>query len=276
MVGQSRGTSPNDAVRQSADAIRRHWPATPTVGIILGTGLSQLADEVRADVVIPFDEIPTFPPTTALSHRGRLICGRIGNATTVVMDGRWHLYEGYDVETITLPVRMFGRLGVKQLIVSNASGGLNPQYRSGDIMVIDDHLDLTWRLPSPEETGSGTPRPIRVDRYYDEGLIRQVLGIARRRNISVQRGVYAALTGPNYETRAEYRMLRRLGADVVGMSTVPEAVAAASLGMRVLAMSVVTNVATPDSPIKTSAEDVVALAERAGGDLEKIVRSLLE
>lgn len=262
---------------EAAAAIQKRWLETPSTGVILGTGLGELADDLESEVTIPYSEIPHFPQSTALSHRGRLVCGRIGNTTVVVMDGRCHLYEGYAIEQITLPVHVFALLGVKQLIISNASGGLNPRFRSGDIMLLEDHLDLTGRYARTHETKPPVARPARhVDRYYDEGLIQQAMSIARRNGIAVQQGVYAALTGPSYETRSEYRMLRRLGADVVGMSTVPEAVTAATLGMRVLALSVVTNVATPDCPTKTNAEQVVADAKRAGNHLRSIVRAILE
>jgi purine-nucleoside phosphorylase len=262
---------------EAANAIRARWSKTPSTGIILGTGLGDLVNDVHTDVEIPYAELPHWPQSTALSHRGRLVCGRIGNTTAVVMDGRSHLYEGYAIGQITLPVQVFAQLGVKQLIISNASGGVNPQYSSGDIMLLEDHLDLTGRCARTYETQPPVARPARrIDRYYDEGLIQQVMSIARCNSIPVQQGVYAALTGPNYETRAEYRMLRRLGADVVGMSTVPEAVTAASLGMRVLALSVVTNVATPDCPTKTNAVQVVADAQRAGDNLRLIVRAILE
>jgi len=272
----SVGTNRTDAVYRAVATIRDRWPKTPTTGIILGTGLGDLAREVEVEAEIPYLDVPHFPRSTALSHRGRLICGQFGSRTAVVMDGRCHLYEGYSVEQIALPVKVLARLGVKQLIISNASGGLNPQYRSGDIVFLEDHLDFTWRFQTSQQTGIESPRAFRpVDCYYDEDLIEQALAIARRRDVPAHRGVYAGLTGPNYETRAEYRMLRRLGTDVVGMSTIPEAVAAASLDMQVLAMSVVTNVATPDCPSKTSAEQVVADARRAGGQLRDIVLELL-
>lgn len=266
----------NSRALDAANEVRRRWSQTPTAAIILGTGLGDLAKEVETYAEIPYAEIPHFPRSTALSHRGRLICGRIGNATVVVMDGRCHLYEGYSVEQVTLPVQVLAQLGVKRLIISNASGGMNPRYRSGDIVLLDDHLDLTWKFKPLPDSQVAVPRLARqIDRCYDESLIQQAFTIARRCDIPAHRGVYAALTGPNYETRAEYRMLRRLGADVVGMSTVPEAVAAASLKMRVLALSVVTNVATPDCPTKTSAEQVVADAKRAGHHLRNIVLALL-
>lgn len=272
----SVGTIRNTRACQSAEAIRSHWPDAPTTGIILGTGLGGLVEEVEAAATIPYAEIPNLPKTTALAHRGRLICGRIANETTVVMDGRCHMYEGYSVDQITLPIRVLAELGVQQLFISNASGGLNPRYRSGDIVLLDDHIDLTCRSWRIENARFDAPRPIaNAGRYYDEDLLRRALSIARRYDISAHRGVYAGLTGPNYETRAEYRMLRRLGADVVGMSTVPEVVAAAALGIRVMALSIVTNVATPDCPTKTSAEQVVADAERAGKHLREIVTALL-
>lgn len=272
----SVGTIQTEAVCNAAAAVRDRWTESPTTGIILGTGLGNLAQEVRVDTEIPYAAMPHFPRSTALSHRGRLLCGRLGNETVVIMDGRCHLYEGYSVDQITLPVKTLGHLGVKQLIISNASGGLNPRYCSGDIVFLEDHLDLTWSFSAFQQPDPECPRYCRrADCYYDDVLIERALATARRFDVPAHRGVYAALSGPNYETRAEYRMLRRLGADVVGMSTVPEAVAAVSCRMRVIAMSVVTNVANPDCPTKTSAENVVADAERAGGHLRDIVLALI-
>jgi purine-nucleoside phosphorylase len=280
---------------ESAAAIRRQWTERPHVGIILGTGLGNVAAQFEVECELAYETIPHFPRSTALSHQGRLVCGRLRGVPAVAMAGRCHLYEGYRVEQVTLPVRVMRALGVEMLIVSNASGGLNPRFRSGEIMAIDGHLDflshrgllgrgdpqdlvpaaLTERgfvaAASPPGVARRTPRT----ECYDAELVEQSLHIARREDFVVHRGVYVAVTGPNYETRAEYRMFRQLGGDAVGMSTVPECLTAAGLGMRVLALSMITNVAIPDAPQKTEAHDVVSLAARAEPNLCKIIRGIV-
>jgi len=278
---------PNDALEASA-AIRGRWTARPRVGLILGTGLGNLASHIDTEEAIEFEAIPHFPRSTALSHRGRLICGRLADRPVVVMEGRWHYYEGHSIDRLTLPVYVMRALGIELLILSNASGGLNPQFASGDVMIIQNHINLMFGRQAssfnPEPVGDGrfrerldSPRPSPTGSGlnevcpYDPALIEQALAISRRENFVAHRGVYVAMTGPTYETRAEYRFLRRIGGDVVGMSTVPEALAAARCGIRTLALSTVTNVARPDNPQVVSAEEVVAAAERAEPNLRKIV-----
>ncbi|MBC8868462.1 MAG: purine-nucleoside phosphorylase [Planctomycetes bacterium] len=265
---------PDEALEASA-AIRRRWDARPVAGLILGTGLGNVASYIETDATIDFEAIPHFPRSTALSHRGRLVCGRLGDTPLVVMEGRWHYYEGHSIDRLTLPVYVMRALGVELLILSNASGGLNPRFASGDVMVIEDHINLMFWKQAPrmekESDSSRQPAP----HPYDRALIEQALAISRRENFVAHRGVYVAMTGPSYETRAEYRFLRRIGADVVGMSTVPEAVAAARCGMRMLALSTVTNVARPDNPEVTTAEDVVAAAERAEPNVRRIILDIL-
>lgn len=272
--------------------IRQRWDAQPQTGMILGTGLGNVASHITTDAIIDYEAIPHFPCSTALSHRGRLICGRLGDKPVVVMEGRWHYYEGHQIDRLTLPVYVMRALGVELLILSNASGGLNPQFASGDVMVIQDHIDMMFakrtsmaemRATDARESRSvETAQPAcrlgargskgqRTARLYDPALIEQAMAIARSENFVAHRGVYVAMTGPSYETRAEYRFLRRIGGDVVGMSTVPEALAAARCGMRTLALSTVTNVARPDSPQRVTGEDVVAAAEKAEPNLRKIV-----
>lgn len=282
---------PNEAIEASA-AIRQRWDAQPQAGLILGTGLGNVASHIRTDAIIDYDAIPHFPCSTALSHRGRLVCGRLGDKPVVVMEGRWHYYEGHQIERLTLPVYVMRALGVELLILSNASGGLNPQFASGDVMVIQDHIDMMFARQTPmaetRASDTGVSRSVeqtqpgykpeeggsvrqRTACPYDPALIEQAMAIARRKNFAAHRGVYVAMTGPSYETRAEYRFLRKIGGDVVGMSTVPETVAAARCGMRTLALSTVTNVARPDSPQRVTGEDVVAAAEKAEPNLRKIV-----
>lgn len=229
--------------------------------------MGRLARHIGSPEPIDFADLPHFPQATALSHRGRLICGRLAGTPVVAMEGRCHRYEGYTLEQLSLPVFAMAALGVETLVLSNASGGLNPRFASGDVMVIDDHINMMfWR------ERFAAPQPRAGTRWiYDRRLIERALEAARRNDFTAHRGVYVAMTGPNYETPAEYRFLRRIGGDVVGMSTVPEAQAAASCGLRTLGLSVVTNVARPDCPWVVKAEEVVAAAESAEPKLRAIV-----
>ena len=269
-------TSLDSRVLLAAEAIRSQWDGAVATGIILGTGLGDLADEVDADAIIPYRDIPGFPRSTALAHKGRLICGRLAGAPVVVMQGRCHLYEGYPLEDLALPVLALCALGIRRLVVTNAAGGLNPRFAMGDVMLIDDHINLMWLSPlgRPDSCPLGRiARP--AARLYDETLIETAAAIARRRDFPLHRGVYVGVPGPCYETRAEYRMFRRFGADCVGMSTVPEVLAASTCGMRVLGMSTVTNVALPDAPRIVSAEEVVDVAEYALPKVRAIILGVL-
>ena len=263
-------------IAAAAESIRRHWQCPATTAVILGTGLGELADELTAATTIPYGEIPGFPRSTALAHKGRLICGELGGAPAIVMQGRCHFYEGYSLDELTLPVRVLAALGIQTLVVTNAAGGLNPDYGIGDVMVIDDHFNFmgiarTWPL-DPAAHGRVT-RP--KTRLYDRGLAALAEQTARRNDFPLRRGVYVAVTGPSYETRAEYRAFRRLGADCVGMSTVPEVLTAAVCGMRVLGLSTVTNVACPDKPKIVSAAEVVEVAAIARPRVAAIVQGTL-
>jgi len=262
----------NQTIRDAVDAIRKRWPKHAQAGLILGTGMGKVAEAIENPTTIAYEDLPGFASSTAIGHQGRLVCGQLAGASVIAMAGRCHLYEGYRCEEITLPVYVMRELGAELLIASNASGGMNPKYSSGDIMVMESHINLLGgrgqpKIKDAEHRCGPTP--------YDAGLISQSLAIARSGNFAAHQGVYVAMTGPNYETRAEYRFLRKIGGDVVGMSTVPEVLVAASLGMRVLALSTVTNVATPDSLQKTSGEEVVAAAESAEPKLRKIVSGVL-
>jgi purine-nucleoside phosphorylase len=239
------------------------------VAIILGTGLGQFAEHVEVEAVVPYREIPDFPQARGVGHAGRLVCGVLAGVPVVVFEGRCHRYEGYSRDELTLPVRVAAQLGARHLVVTNASGGLDPKFAGGDILLIDDHVDLMFG----RTTATGRAPELRS--YYDASHIQRALAIARRENFVAHRGVYVALAGPNYETRAEYRYLRQIGGDAVGMSTVPEVLAAAACGLRVLALSVITNVARPDAPRKTTAEEVVAIAHRAEPKLRQIVAGVI-
>ena len=260
------------AAAEAADVIQQRWSVTPRVALILGTGLGELAESIEADVAIDYSQIPHFPRSTAMGHRGRLICGSWQGVPLVAMQGRCHLYEGYSWQQVTLPVRIMAALGIKSLIITNASGGLNPKFQAGDVMVMEDHIDLTFRGPTGWSEG---PLAATTRAAYDGQLSTAARQAARRINVPVQTGVYVALTGPTYETRAEYRLLRKIGGDAVGMSTVPEAIMAQHLEMRVLAFSIITNLATPDDLAAVTGEDVIETAQAAGNQVEQILAEVL-
>jgi purine-nucleoside phosphorylase len=264
-------------VEAAASAIRKQWTGRPRAGLILGTGLGNLAATVAVETCIDFDSLPHFPRATAISHRGRWICGTLAGVPVVVMDGRPHGYEGYSAAQIAFPVRVMRELGAKLLIVSNACGGLNPNFRASDVMVVDDHINLTGDNPlvGPHDLNLGVGYPD-MSCPYDPRLIACALSIARREGIVAHRGVYVGVKGPNYETRAEYRFLRRIGGDAVGMSTVPEVIVAAQCGLRVLALSVVTNVCSPDRLLSTDGNRVVAVAQSAEPSVRAIVTGVIE
>jgi purine-nucleoside phosphorylase len=268
MEGDSQ--TPADQLAAAVSAIRSRWTCDATTAVILGTGLGELAEEVEAETVISYREIPGFPCSTALAHKGRLVCGKLNGRPIVMMQGRCHLYEGYPLAAVTFPTRALAALGIRTLIVTNAAGGINPQYAVGDVMLIDDHINLMWLVGQ----ASSVPDRGRT-RLYDEPLAQQALQLARRANFPLHRGVYVAVTGPSYETRAEYRTFRRIGGDCVGMSTVPEVLTAAALGMRVLGLSTVTNVARPDAPQTVSADEVIHVAAAALPKVRAIVHGLL-
>jgi purine-nucleoside phosphorylase len=263
-------------VREAADVVRRGWAVRPLAGLVLGTGMGHLADSIRIELAVDYADIPHFARSTAPGHRGRLVCGTLGGVPVITLDGRQHVYEGHPAWRLGLPIRLMRELGADRLILTNASGGLNPQFVTGDVMVLTDHLNFLWDNPLVGRDESQLARAMRpVFSPYDVRLIDAALAIARRCNFAAYPGVYAAMTGPCYETRAEYRMLRRLGADAVGMSTVPEAIVAAHSGMRVLAMSVITNVPHPDQMQTVTAEEVLADAARAEPNVRSIVEGIL-
>ena len=262
----------NDRLAEEAAAVvRDRWDCAAETGLILGTGLGELAEEIEAEASIAYREIPHFPRSTALAHKGLLLCGRLAGMPVIAMQGRSHLYEGYRLDDLMLPVRMLCRLGVKRLIVTNAAGGINPRFVTGDVMLIDDHINLMGRPCGPAVVTDDC----RQARFYDEALLQAALANGRRNNFPCQRGVYVGVTGPSYETRAEYRFFRRIGGDCVGMSTIPEVLAAASCGMQVLAISTVTNVARPDAPQVVSAEDVVQVAQLALPKVRQLILGIL-
>ncbi len=263
------------AIAEAVAVVRAGWATRPHTAIILGTGLGSLAQHIEIEAEWSYRDLPHFVRSTADGHRGRLLAGRLAGVPLIAMDGRFHAYEGYSAQQITFPVRVLAALGAEFLIVSNASGGMNPLLRSGDILLIDDHVNLMGNvgralLPvSSAETGKSA-RPT----FYDPQLLSLAERFAAEEQIPIRRGTYVAMLGPNYETRAEYRWLRTLG-DVVGMSTVPEVLVAHELGLPVVAFSMVTNVFRADDVQQTTSEDVVNAAANAEPQLRRLVTRLL-
>jgi len=278
----------SEAVSEAATWIRTRWNVRPRATIILGTGLSRLAEDVRIDAAFDYSRVPHIPTVTAIGHAGRLLCGRLAGLPVLVWNGRCHLYEGWSASQAALAVCVAGALGAELLVTTSASGGLNPEYQVGDIVLIDDHINLLGRNPliGPNDDRIG-PRFLDVSRAYDPRLSRLAEQCARRRGIKLQRGVYAAMLGPTYETPAEARFLRWIGADMAGMSLVPEVLVAVHLGLRVLAFSVITNLHRPASRKSdrakarqvrkepTRGEDVVAAAAEAEPRLRQLVQDVL-
>jgi purine-nucleoside phosphorylase len=266
---------PRPEARAAAARIVAAGGSRAAVGVVLGTGLGLLAD--RLDDAWSIDSRATgfLAASTATGHAGRLVCGRLRGRPVVMLQGRVHAYEGFPPETLTRGVELLAALGAKTLLLTNASGGLRPDMTSGEIVVLEDHLDFVgrpWGAALPKEPGKASPtRP-----YYDPGLVDSALEAARRAGAVARRGLYAYLLGPSYETRAEYRMLRRCAADAVGMSTVPEVVAGRRMGLAVAAFSIVTNVARPDAPDHTDAEEVCRLAGNAADGVWAILQSLVD
>lgn len=266
-----------EQVQEATRAVRARWAGTPTVGIVLGTGLGALAQEITTAAAIPYPEIPFFPRSTVESHRGQLVCGTLAGHSVVAMEGRFHLYEGYTPSQVTFPIRVMKELGCRLLIVSNACGGLNPQFEKGDLMVIEDHINLMGLNPliGPNDDRLGPRFPDMVA-PYDRELQDLALRVALEENIVAHRGVYVAVTGPNLETRAEYRFLRAIGADVVGMSTVPEVLVAVHAGLKVLGFSIATDMCLPDALEPVRIEEILAVANQAEAKLRSIVRGVLQ
>ena len=263
-------------IEEAVEFLRGRWTGRPRVGIILGTGLGSVAGQIQTEATFDYPSIPHFPRSTTVGHSGQLVCGRLEGVSVLAMEGRFHAYEGYTHAQITFPVRVMRAMGAETLIVSNACGGMNPHYACGDIVVIEDHVNLMNGNPlvGPNDDRLG-PRFPDMSRPYDPGLIERALEIARRENFAAHKGVYVAVTGPNLETRAEYRFLRGIGADVVGMSTVPEVIVAVHAGMRVLGLSVVTDLCLPDALEPAKIEGILAIADSAEPKLRKIVLGVL-
>ena len=263
--------------REALEYIRSKTDMRPNYMLILGTGLGQLADEMTIETVIPYDEIPHFPVSTVESHAGKLLFGTLGDKQIVAMQGRFHYYEGYTMNQIVFPVRVLKENGADTLIVSNACGGMNPGYKRGDIMLISDHINLLGDNPliGPNDNDLGPRFPDMSD-PYTERLREIAQNVALNEAIPMHQGVYVALSGPMLETRAEYRYLRLLGADVVGMSTVPEVTAAVHMGMDVLGISVITDECFPDSLQPVNIEEILDAAAMAEPKMTKVIIGVLE
>jgi purine-nucleoside phosphorylase len=265
-----------EQIQAAVGAIRERTETVPRVALILGTGLGALADRIQVEAAIPYEQIPGFPLSTVESHTGRLLIGTLSGQPVVAMQGRFHRYEGYTLQQVTLPVRVMRALGAEILVVSNACGGMNPLWEVGDLMLIADHINMLGDNPliGPNDDDLG-PRFPDMSEVYDAGLRQLAIDVARERRIRLRRGVYVAVPGPNLETRAEYRMLRTLGADVVGMSTVPEAIVAIHGGMRVLGLSIITDACLPDSLQPATLEHILAAARSAEPDLTTLVEGVV-
>lgn len=266
-----------DKIREATTFIRKAWNKTPHAGIILGTGLGPLVQRIEVEASLDYADIPHFLKSTATSHRGRLVCGMLCGLPVMAMEGRFHMYEGYALKDITLPVRIMKALGAELLMVSNACGGMNPFYKSGDIMMIDDQINLLGDNPligiNDDRLG---PRFPDMSAPYDQELIKAALQVARKHDIVAHQGVFVAVAGPNLETRAEYRFLRMIGADVVGMSTVPEVIVAVHAGMRCVGFSVITDMCLPDALEVADVQKIIAIANDAEPRLTTLVTGVLE
>lgn len=272
-------TYPNlaDSIDGAVAAVRRHTALVPEIGIILGTGLGGLAEVIEVESAVPYDTIPGFPISTVESHAGRLLLGRLAGRPVVAMQGRFHRYEGYRLDQVTFPVRVMHALGAGVLLVSNACGGMNPLWQPGDLMLIEDHINLLGDNPligiNDEALG---PRFPDMSEPYDAGLRAIARQAAVDLQVTLREGVYVGIPGPNLETRAEYRMLRTIGGDVVGMSTVPEVIVANHAGMRVMGVSIITDQCLPDALEAASIERIIAVAKKAEPSLTRLVTRVVE
>ena len=264
-------------VAEAIAFIRGCCPIRPVVGLLTGTGLGDCAESIDVACSLDYDEIPHFPRSTVASHRGRLLIGRLSGRPVAAFQGRFHLYEGYSPQEVTFPVRVLQGLGARCLVVTNAAGGLNPRQRAGDIMLITDHINLTGENPlvGPNEPEWGLRFPD-MSRVYDRLLMDHAQESARALNLALSAGVYAGLKGPSLETPAEIRFLRTIGADAVGLSTVQEVIAAVHAGLRILGLSVITNIADPDAPTPATVEDIIAVADATAPHIKNLVIGILE
>jgi purine-nucleoside phosphorylase len=266
-----------EVVNAAATVVRARFARVPDVAIVLGTGLGGLAREIDVEATVEYADIPGFPLSTVESHAGQLLCGTLGGKTVVAMQGRFHRYEGYSLQQVTFPIRVLRALGAETLVVSNACGGMREDWAAGDLMLIADHINLLGDNPLVGENDDrlGVRFPD-MSAPYDAELRALAHVVAREQGTVLREGVYVAVTGPNLETRAEYRMLRTIGADVVGMSTVPEVIVAVQGGMRVLGISIITDQCIPETLVPAELATIIAIAGRAEPRLTALVRGVLE
>jgi purine-nucleoside phosphorylase len=264
-------------IAEGTEYIRSKTKLNPQIGIILGTGLGGLADELEIEISLSYKDIPHFPISTVETHEGKLLLGKLGGKDVVAMQGRFHYYEGYSMKQITFPVRIMSRLGVKYLLISNASGGMNPDFHRGDITIIEDHINLLGDNPliGPNLDDFG-PRFPDMSEPYSKKLIKLAEHAAGKAGISLKKGVFVAVSGPNLETRAEYKFLRIIGADCVGMSTVPENIVAVHCGMQVLGISVITDECFPETLQPVDIAEIIETAKIAEPKLTRIMKNVIE
>lgn len=264
------------SLEESLKAVRKATSWAPEIAIILGTGLGNLARRIKTEAEITYSEIPHFPKVTVESHAGKLVLGTLSGKKVAALEGRFHAYEGYSMEEVTFPVRLIRKLGAKILVVSNAAGGINLDYKKGDLVLIEDHINLMGVNPliGPNDDRLG-PRFPDLCQPYSKRLIQLTEEAARPLKLEVRRGVYLAVTGPNLETRAEYRMIQRLGADLVGMSTIPEVLAGVHMGMEILGVSVVTDRCDPDHLEPVDIKEIIATANEASPKLDRLIEAAI-
>lgn len=263
-------------IKEAVKFINDKVESKPKIGIILGSGIGELADEIVAEVKIPYDSIPNFPVSTVKGHHGQLIFGKLNGVQIVAMQGRFHFYEGYDMQEVTMPVRVLKLLGIDYLFVSNASGGVNSNFEVGDIMFITDHINL---MPNPligANIDDHGPRFVDMSEAYDSRLLSLAKKIARHKGIYYQTGVYASVTGPTYETPAEYKYIQTLGADAVGMSTVPEVIVARHMGLPVFAVSVISDLGVEGKIIEISHQEVIEAVARVTPKVIELFKELVK
>jgi purine-nucleoside phosphorylase len=262
-------------IQPTLDYLRSRIRTKPGVMLVLGSGLGGLADEMEDATRIPFADIPGFHASTVVGHKGMVVAGRLEGVDAIAMQGRFHLYEGHSAQTAALPIRVMAALGAQTLIISNAAGGVNPEYRPGDLMIMDDHINFMWQNPLIGAVVTGDQRFPDMSAPYDAGLIAIAERVARENGIAPRRGVYFAVSGPSYETPAEIRMYAKLGADAVGMSTVPEVIAARAMGIRVLGISLITNAAAGMTGEPLTHEEVLLAGEEARPRFAALIRGVL-
>lgn len=263
-------------IEETVKFIKERITQTPKVGIILGSGLGELASEIEKNTTLPYGDIPNFPISTVKGHEGQLIFGALEGVQVVALQGRFHFYEGYDLDEVVFPVRVLKLLGIEYLFLSNAAGGVNPGFEVGDIMLITDHISLMPNpLVGPNQAEYG-PRFVDMSEAYDKQLLNKARKVARHHSIHVKHGVYAAVTGPTYETPAEYKYIRILGADAVGMSTVPEVIIARHMRLPVFAVSVISDLGVPGKIVEISHDEVVDAASLAAPKLNLIIKDMVQ